>query len=35
MALPVNKRVLKILVILFVVAFCVDVGPRVAVKGFC
>ena len=34
MALPVNKRVLKILFILFVVAFCVYLVPRVAINFF-
>ncbi len=32
MALPVNKRVPKILFILFVVAFCVYLVPRVAIE---
>lgn len=32
MALPVNKRVLKILFILFVVAFYVYLVPRVVLK---
>ncbi len=34
MALPVNKRVPKILFILFVVAFCVYLVPRVAINFF-
>ncbi len=34
MALPVNKRVLKILFILLVVAFCVYLVPRVAINFF-
>lgn len=34
MALPVNKRILKILFILFVVAFCVYLVPRVAINFF-
>lgn len=32
MALPVNKRVLKILFILFVVAFCIYLIPRIAIN---
>ncbi|HHZ8651857.1 TPA: stationary phase inducible protein CsiE [Escherichia coli] len=34
MALPVNKRVLKILFILFVVAFCIYLIPRIAINFF-
>ncbi|MCZ8798933.1 alpha/beta hydrolase, partial [Escherichia albertii] len=34
MALPVNKRVLKILFILFVAAFCIYLVPRVAINFF-
>lgn len=34
MALPVNKRVPKILFILFVVAFCVYLVPRVAINFY-
>ena len=34
MALPVNKRVPKILFILFVVAFCVYLVPRLAINIF-
>lgn len=34
MVLPVNKRVPKILFILFVVAFCVYLVPRVAINFF-
>lgn len=34
MVLPANKRVLKILFILFIAAFCVYLVPRIAINFF-